>query len=320
MPIGLARFLFLLLISASIGAANSANTPEPAVDAAELHQCGDAQLALDYADGQDERLNRACLVLGRSRSCVDLGVEFFARTWLFRVECRGANVEITLPLSGNHPVYKTVRLNRQGNTLRLVGVEEPGMSPDKRDYSQARRLLSERKYEAGFAEWIEANIDLRCMGFGCRPSEQTQLLDLGSEEIAGQARTLYRARDIRSALGLIDAYFAFLGTKRVLTQGTAVGTAVGLADPTIATKLTPLLNDYAFYLAEQGEYARARPLLEAVVKAAADRWVAHLNLGDVLWALSEQDLARRHYAQYAGHVPATRWPKNLRERCASACR
>ena len=289
-------------------------------DAEDAYACGDARLSLDYGEHPGgERLTGACLIRQKMRSCVKLDVEFFERTWLFSVNCRGARVDIVLPLSGNYPVYKTVRLRRQGDTLRLVGIEKSEQPRDERDFSVARRLLREHKYDSGFEAWVEASEDARCMGSGCRPSEETKMLSLGHDEITALAKASFQGRDTPSAIALIEAYFAFLGKHRILAEGTPSGAASRFDDTGVAAFLVPLVNDYAFYLAERGDPARARPLLEAVVKAAADRWVAHLNLADVLWALSERDKARQHYAQYAAHVPAARWPQTLGERCGKEC-
>lgn len=64
------------------------------------------------------------------------------------------------------------------------------------------------------------------------------------------------------------------------------------------TVLVPIVNDYAFFLAESGRLKEAEPHLVQVIRHAPERAVAYLNLADVLWGLGQRDDARFHYRAY----------------------
>lgn len=64
------------------------------------------------------------------------------------------------------------------------------------------------------------------------------------------------------------------------------------------TDLVPIVNDYAFFMAESGRLQEAEPLLLQVIKNAPDRTVAHLNLADVEWGLGKHAEAKSHYRAY----------------------
>lgn len=281
------------------------------------YRCGDAKLALEIEEkAEGSVLRQACLARGGSRTCTSLDVPFLTTSNIL-IECRGADVEISLPQSVNYPVFTTVRLSYSGSTLRLARVYDSGVPPDARDYTSARQLIRAGKFDSGFDAWISSHEDPRCMNMGCRPSEQTTLLALG-DEVAAQARASARSGRLDTALAMFEAYFTYLAAKAVVADGTPAGAAAALVKGELS-ELVPLLNDYAYYLSERKEYARARPLLDAVIKSEPRRWVAHLNLADVLWALADEGEARRHYALYARNIPSAKWPKRLRDRCGADC-
>ena len=78
-------------------------------------------------------------------------------------------------------------------------------------------------------------------------------------------------------------------------------------------KTVPMLNDYAFILAESARNASDRSarlkaaarLLEMTIAMAPERGVAFLNLADVYWDLEQHDRAREPYRKYVTLVQRT---------------
>lgn len=60
----------------------------------------------------------------------------------------------------------------------------------------------------------------------------------------------------------------------------------------------PALNDYGFFLQEQGDHGEAIAVFEAVVELAPKRTVAYLNLADSQWRVGQFSRARQAYQVY----------------------
>lgn len=63
-------------------------------------------------------------------------------------------------------------------------------------------------------------------------------------------------------------------------------------------KAISTLNDYAFFLQEEGLPHKAIPILEEITEKYPKRIVAHLNLADAYWEAGSETLAVRHYHVY----------------------
>jgi len=59
-----------------------------------------------------------------------------------------------------------------------------------------------------------------------------------------------------------------------------------------------ILNDYGYFLSKVGEYKKALPILERVIKLDENRAVAYLNLGDLYQKLADENVGKL-YQQYA---------------------
>lgn len=119
-----------------------------------------------------------------------------------------------------------------------------------------------------------------------------QILKLAYE----RSLTLYRAGNLNDALRYLSYGIEQYALKFGLLQTNPSGWGAEYRLPT--SDLVPIVNDYAFFLAETGKLSEAEPLLLQVIQAAPGRVVAHLNLADVKWDLGKQAEARPHYRTY----------------------
>lgn len=77
-----------------------------------------------------------------------------------------------------------------------------------------------------------------------------------------------------------------------------------------------ILNDYGYYLTEEGHYNEALDLLLKVIEFDPDRTVAYINLGDVCWELGNVEDSRRYYNEYVRMLGDNNsvMPERVRER------
>lgn len=62
--------------------------------------------------------------------------------------------------------------------------------------------------------------------------------------------------------------------------------------------LIQMLNDYGYYLSEDGKNQKALDILLKVIELEPGRTVAYINLGDTEWKLNQKDNATKHYLKY----------------------
>jgi hypothetical protein len=106
------------------------------------------------------------------------------------------------------------------------------------------------------------------------------------QKLHADARRAYKAKKPSRAASLLE--------------GKLEGTALSTLDPSGRDdRVTAILNDYGFFLAEAGQLPRAIATLQLVIARAPDRAVAHLNLADAEWARGNENGARVYYRRYA---------------------
>jgi len=66
-----------------------------------------------------------------------------------------------------------------------------------------------------------------------------------------------------------------------------------------------VVNDFGFFLAEDGRFELAIELLSQVVQLAPDRTVAYLNLADAQWEAGDRPAAKARYSEYVERMGKT---------------
>lgn len=121
-----------------------------------------------------------------------------------------------------------------------------------------------------------------------------------------KAAALYRSGNKMGALKVLDA-----------AMGGKYPDALGLHDGSPADrKLAAELNDYGFYMEENGRADAAVDMLQAVIDLDADRMVAYLNLADAEYATGEKGSAKANYLEYRKRMTAAKLTAKIPPRVA----
>jgi Tetratricopeptide repeat len=204
------------------------------------------------------------------------------------VVCKGKRIELDWQLPYSSAYFSYVLELKQG---KLTIVEHDKGDPSADTLASAEKLLAEGKIEAAIDE-------LEGMEY---PSHY-----IGSDFVVGvvkqawtEATARYKRKQAAAAAQLLE--------RALLFHETMGGDE--------APALVLYRNDLGFFLAESGKLAEAERVLRAVVAAAPERKVAHLNLADVLWSLGKQAEAEKEYQAYA--ALSDKWPPQVAKRCPS---
>ncbi|MFP4015080.1 MAG: tetratricopeptide repeat protein [Chitinispirillaceae bacterium] len=100
------------------------------------------------------------------------------------------------------------------------------------------------------------------------------------------ALKFYRKKQVQKAIEMLSPYILY-GPKGALNK-----------------KTIAIFNDYGFFLAKNQEYEASLEMLYDVVSKFPERKVAHLNIGDVYYALGKKKKAREHYKIYSALMNA----------------
>ena len=121
-----------------------------------------------------------------------------------------------------------------------------------------------------------------------------------------KAGALYRSGDKAGALKVLDA-----------AMGPKYPDALGLQDGSPADhRLAAELDDYGFYLEENGRANDAVDVLQAVIDLDAGRTVAYLNLADAEYATGEKGAAKANYLEYQKRMIAAKLAARIPPRVA----
>ncbi len=265
-------------------------------------------------------LKEFCWSRKQGKLCKPLRVPFYGAGVIpftgVNVECTGPTASVMLSLSTSYLVAQELIFRVQNGKLKLLSSKKLKPDPHQPNIEKVEKLLKQKKFKEGIEAWILENDDPNCMSSGCRPSDDTVAQDLG-RAIPLFAKNIFKG-DPKSAANLHQAFFEHLKAVAVLDAATPEALAKKIPEKSAADYIGAA-NDWAYYLAEAKEYSQAKPILEAIVKIAPNRAVAHLNLADLLWATSQQKEAKEHYRAYAKQVKEAKWPAQLKERCPKAC-
>jgi tetratricopeptide (TPR) repeat protein len=61
----------------------------------------------------------------------------------------------------------------------------------------------------------------------------------------------------------------------------------------------PAVNNYAYYLRQEGKYKESIPIFEKIISTEPARIVTNLDLADAFWEIGEKEKARPFYAKYS---------------------
>lgn len=121
-----------------------------------------------------------------------------------------------------------------------------------------------------------------------------------------KAAALYRSGDKAGALKVLD-----------VAMGPKYPDALGLQDGSPADhRLAAELNDYGFYMEENGRHEAAIDVLQAVIDLDSDRTVAYLNLADAEYATGEKGSAKANYLEYRKRMTAAKLAAKIPPRVA----
>ncbi len=299
-------------------------------------------LEVELGDGQDgnQKLIKVCWSVGSAKDCRRPDIEFTGG-WNVGPDGLGAScsdqaAEVLLSQSVNYVVYTAVRFKRDGARILYLGArkENPDRDAAVSASKAAPAQLARGEFKTALKTFDEADED-GCMGIGCRATDEEAHTNLvqRARRVGGffqtAAKKKYQAKNPKAAAGALSEYFEWYlrqgafhalpaggvsDPKPAITGDWETSLLARLRDSSNAAFL-PLANDWGFYWLEAKDAARAKPILETVTAAAPERAVAHLNLGDALWALGDQAGAKKEYGAYVKRVKAAVVPKSVRERC-----
>lgn len=221
-----------------------------------------------------------------------------------RVEASSVNVaklmnvsstESRVTVSSQMPFRATlISLEYEWDGTNLRFVREKVTDPTAESYARVQQFIDQGDLDGLMAGGGEKGV-LYPDFYREAWSQPPQILKLAYEK----SLAAYRAGKLADALRYLEYGLGVYGRR----FGEPLKAPVPAQDPSNQYRLqdadlVPMVNDYAFFLAESGKLNEAEPLLQRVIEAAPNRTVALLNLADVQWGLGRQELARPNYRKY----------------------
>ncbi|MFA6430976.1 MAG: tetratricopeptide repeat protein [Candidatus Margulisiibacteriota bacterium] len=199
---------------------------------------------------------------------------------------------------------QTTVLKWDGKKLSIIG--EKGSDPSLKYFEKMKKLVADGKLEEAMKSKEEVFY----------PSAYSEYYEVPSLIIKGThkyALTQYRQGKTKAAIEVlkwgIDEYLtlqlnATLSIKNINNLEELLVPATDIREKYRIPKeeFAAILNDYAFFLSQNGKNKDAEKYLEVVVEFDPNRTVALLNIGDVCWALGKKDAAIDYYNRYLEYM------------------
>lgn len=304
----LTALLSALLLGNSTAWAIDPIDPADAVEimnAQHLKKAGAEKLAVYFERSQDGSMTKTAWLLGLKHAKIQwkkpLHLKNEVNTAKTDVDCRQGQIVIISQFPGSAAFIKQTFI-WDGSNAKFLSTQQGDPS---QDCVQELKQIALKGTRAQLNAWLDKDEDRAIMYPANYVNTDTvqKILDTGHKAALNLNSTKMRAQAADRLALCFDACTQMIAIAYGADDNDSIPDKWISAWNTDAIQLpvavwAPMLNDYGYFLQENGNHKDAIKMMNAVLKVLPDRPPVYLNLADSLWATNQRPEAKQMYAKY----------------------